>query len=41
MELTITAKSLHITLVNYNNPYFSTTAAAAAAAKSLQSCSTL
>ena len=40
MELTITAKSLHITLVNYNNPYFSTTAAAAAA-KSLQSCLTL
>ena len=41
MELTITAKSLHITLVNYNNPYFSTTASAAAAAKSLQSCLTL
>ena len=41
MELTITAKSLHITLVNYNNPYFSTTASAAAAAKSLQSCPTL
>ena len=41
MELTITAKSLHITLVNYNNPYFSTAAAAAAAAKSLQSCLTL